>query len=162
MALRIGHNGWVIWLTLLVGLLLSVVPMPEFMEIGRPLWLAMLLTFWTLTLPHRVGLFTAWVMGIAEDVLYGSLLGQTALVLSLVVFLVRSLAPRLRAFPIWQQSFVLLVVYGIAQLLALWLNALAGSRPPTLVFLTPSLVSALLWPWIYLLLRGLRLRFGVN
>ena len=140
MALRIGHNGWVIWLTLLVGLLLSVVPMPEFMEIGRPLWLAMLLTFWTLTLPHRVGLLTAWVMGIAEDVLYGSLLGQTALV----------------------QSFVLLVVYGIAQLLALWLNALAGSRPPTLVFLTPSLVSALLWPWIYLLLRGLRLRFGVN
>ena len=97
-----------------------------------------------------------------EDVLYGSLLGQTALVLSLVVFRVRSLAQRLRAFPIWQQSFVLLVVYGIAQLLALWLNALAGSRPPTLVFLTPSLVSALLWPWIYLLLRGLRLRFGVN
>ena len=97
MALRIGHNGWVIWLTLLVGLLLSIVPMPEFMEIGRPLWLAMLLTFWTLALPHRVGLLTAWVMGIAEDVLYGSLLGQTALVLSLVVFLVRSLAQRLRA-----------------------------------------------------------------
>ncbi|WP_286786900.1 MULTISPECIES: rod shape-determining protein MreD [unclassified Pseudomonas] len=162
MAFRIGHNGWVIWLTLLVGLLLSVAPMPDFIEIGRPLWLSMFLTFWTLALPHRVGLSTAWVFGLAEDVLYGNLLGQNALILSLVVFLVQSLQQRLRVFPIWQQGFVLLVVYGISQLVQLWLNTLTGNRPPTLVFLAPSLVSALLWPWVYLVLRDLRTRFNVS
>jgi rod shape-determining protein MreD len=162
MAFRIGHNGWVIWVTLLLGLLLSVAPMPDFMEIGRPLWLAMFLTFWTLALPHRVGLSTAWVFGLAEDVLYGNLLGQNALILSLVVFLVQSLQQRLRVFPIWQQGFVLLVVFGISQLVQLWLNTLTGNRPPTLVFLTPSLVSALLWPWVYLVLRDLRTRFNVS
>jgi rod shape-determining protein MreD len=75
---------------------------------------------------------------------------------------VQSLQQRLRVFPIWQQGFVLLVVYGISQLVQLWLNTLTGNRPPTLVFLAPSLVSALLWPWVYLVLRDLRTRFNVS
>jgi rod shape-determining protein MreD len=44
----------------------------------------------------------------------------------------------------------------------LWLNALTGNRPPTLAFLLPALVSALLWPWVFTALRGLRLRLNVN
>ena len=69
-----------------------------------------------------------------------------ALVLVLITFLVLSLQQRLRMFPMWQQSTVLLVVFGLAQLVQLWLNALTGSRPPTLAFVLPALVSALLWP----------------
>ena len=38
------RNGWVIWLSLALGLLLSVSPLPEFMQIGRPLWVALILT----------------------------------------------------------------------------------------------------------------------
>ncbi|MGC4007926.1 MAG: rod shape-determining protein MreD [Pseudomonas sp.] len=157
-----SNNGWGIWLTLLAALLLSVAPMPSFMEIGRPLWLAMFLTYWVLDLPHKVGMLTAWVFGVAEDVLYGSLLGQNALILSLIICLVLSLHQRLRMFPIWQQCLVLLVVFGLAQLVQLWISALTGNRQPTLVFLLPALVSALLWPWVYTLLRGLRLRLKIN
>ncbi|MBO3275072.1 rod shape-determining protein MreD [Pseudomonas schmalbachii] len=162
MAAHGSRNGWVVWLSLLLALLLSVAPMPSFMEIGRPLWLAMVLTYWVLYLPHKVGMFTAWVLGLAADVLYGSLLGQNALVLGLIVFLVLNLQQRLRMFPIWQQCLVLLVVFGLAQLVQLWLNTLTGNRPPTLVFLLPALVSALLWPWVYALLRGLRVRLSIN
>ncbi len=57
---------------------------------------------------------------------------------------------------------LLLVVYGLAQLLQLWLNALTGNRPPTLTFLLPALVSALLWPWVYALLQFVRLRLNVR
>ena len=49
-------NGWIVWLTFAVGLLLSVSPLPQFMEILRPLWLALLLAFWSLNLPHKVGM----------------------------------------------------------------------------------------------------------
>ncbi|MGH8353316.1 MAG: rod shape-determining protein MreD [Pseudomonas sp.] len=156
------RNGWVIWLSFAVALLLSVAPMPSFMEIGRPLWLALFLTYWTLALPHRVGMTSAWLLGLAEDVLYGSLLGQNALILSLICFLVLTLHQRLRMFPIWQQSLVLLVVFGLAQLVQLWLNALTGNRPPTLAFVLPALVSALLWPWVFAALRGLHLRLNVH
>jgi rod shape-determining protein MreD len=161
MAVR-ASNIWVVWVTLGLALLLSVSSMPRFMEVGRPLWLALFLTFWVLALPHRVGMTTAWGLGILADVLNGSLLGQNALMLTLITFLVLTLHQRLRMFPMWQQCTVLLVVFGLAQLVQLWLNALSGSRPPTLMFILPALVSALLWPWICVILRGLQQRLGVN
>ncbi|PJE39196.1 MAG: rod shape-determining protein MreD [Pseudomonas sp.] len=157
-----ASNIWVVWLTLAVALLLSVSSMPKFMELGRPLWLALFLTYWVLAVPHRVGMTTAWVIGLLADVLNGTLLGQNALILTLITFLVLTLHQRLRMFPMWQQSTVLLVVFGLAQLVQLWLNALTGSRPPTLTFVLPALVSALLWPWVCTLLRGLHQRLGVN
>lgn len=157
-----SRNLWVIWVSFALALLLSVAPMPAFMETGRPLWLALFLTAWTLALPHRVGMTTAWVLGLAADVLYGTLLGQNALILTFITFLVLSLHQRLRMFPMWQQSLVLLVVFGLAQLVQLWLNALTGNRPPTLLFILPALVSALLWPWVYGALRLIRQRLSVN
>ena len=64
-----SRNGWIVWLTFLIGILLSVSPLPVFMEILRPLWLALLLTFWALYMPHTVGMVTAFCLGLAEDVL---------------------------------------------------------------------------------------------
>ncbi|HSX90842.1 MAG TPA: rod shape-determining protein MreD [Pseudomonas sp.] len=157
-----ARNVWVIWVSLAVALLFSVASMPRFMEIGRPLWLALFLTYWVLALPHRVGMATAWCVGLLADVLNGSLLGQNALILTLITFLVMTLHQRLRMFPMWQQSTVLLVVFGLAQLVQLWLNALTGSRPPTLAFILPALVSALLWPWVCVILRGVHQRMSVN
>jgi rod shape-determining protein MreD len=157
-----SSNTWFIWLTFGLAFLLSVSSMPKFMELGRPLWLALFLTYWVLALPHRVGMTTAWVVGLLADVLNGTLLGQNALILTLITFLVLTLHQRLRMFPMWQQSMVLLVVFGLAQLVQLWLNALTGSRPPTLTFVLPALVSALLWPWVCTLLRGLHQRLGAN
>lgn len=162
MASSRAGNGWVVWLTFAIGLLLSVSPMPQFMEILRPLWLALLLAFWALALPHKVGMTTAWVLGLAEDVLYGTLLGQNALILSLTTFLILSLAQRMRVFAMWQQCLVILVVFGLAQLAQLWLSALTGNRQPTLALLLPALMSALLWPWVSYALRGLRRRLGIN
>ncbi len=157
-----ASNTWFVWLTLALALLLSVASMPKFMELGRPLWLALFLTYWVLALPHRVGMTTAWALGLLADVLNGTLLGQNALILTLITFLVLTLHQRLRMFPMWQQSTVLLVVFGLAQLVQLWLNALTGSRPPTVAFVLPALVSALLWPWVCAILRGLHQRIGVN
>ena len=157
-----SSNTWVVWLTFALAFLLSVSSMPKFMELGRPLRLALFLTYWVLALPHRVGMTTAWGVGLLADVLNGTLLGQNALILTLITFLVLTLHQRLRMFPMWQQSMVLLVVFGLAQLVQLWLNALTGSRPPTLAFVLPALVSALLWPWVCTLLRGLHQRLGVN
>ena len=157
-----ARNVWVIWLSFAVALLFSVASMPQFMEIGRPLWLALFLTYWVLALPHRVGMASAWCVGLLADVLNGSLLGQNALILTLITFLVMTLHQRLRMFPMWQQSTVLLVVFGLAQLVQLWLNALTGGRPPTLAFILPAVVSALLWPWVCVILRGVHQRMSVN
>ncbi|MGY2161013.1 rod shape-determining protein MreD, partial [Pseudomonas tolaasii] len=69
---------------------------------------------WALALPHKVGMVTAMCLGLMEDVLYGTLLGQNALILTLITFLVLSLQQRLRMFPMWQQCLVILVIFGLA------------------------------------------------
>lgn len=155
------RSSLIIGLTFLVALLLSVMPMPAPLELGRPMWLAMVLAYWVMALPHRVGLLTAWVTGLATDVLYGQLFGQHALVMTLVAWMILLLHQRIRRFPLWQQSLVMLPVLGIAQMLLLWLNSLTGNRPPTLMFLLPAVVSAILWPWVFSVLRGVRRRFHV-
>ncbi|MCQ4346097.1 rod shape-determining protein MreD [Pseudomonas stutzeri] len=157
-----SSNGWFVWFTLLLGLLLSVAPMPEFMAVGRPLWLGLLVAYWSLAAPQRIGMTRLWLLGLAADVLYGTPLGQNALVLALIVFMLMSLHQRLRMFPVWQQSLVLLVVFGLVQLVQLWLNTLTGNRPPTLLFLFPALVSALLWPWVFTVMRWFSLRLHVS
>lgn len=151
-----GKMTAVMWATLVIALLLSVAPMPEHLEIGRPLWLALVLTFWAINYPHQVGLLTAWGLGLAQDILYGTLFGQHALALVLVVFLVLTLQQRLKLFPLWQQSCALLVIYGLAQLVLLWLSTLSGMRPEIGYYAVPVLVSCLLWPWLYLLLSNVK------
>jgi rod shape-determining protein MreD len=155
------NNGWVIWLSLVLALLLSIAPMPQSFALARPLWLGMFIAYWAIALPHRGGMGAAFFFGLMLDVLSGTLLGQNGLPLILVTFLVLSLQQRLRMFPLLQQSLVLLVILGLGELVHLWLNTLAGNRPPTLLFLVPVPVSALLWPWVFVALQWARRRFDV-
>ena len=98
----------IIWITIVAGMVLAVVPMPQFvpLELGflRPDWVAMVLVYWIIALPHRVGIPTAWLAGIAVDVLLGSLIGQHALAYVLIAYVVASLYQRLRMFSVWQQA----------------------------------------------------------
>ncbi len=155
-----SRNGWMIWMTFAVGMLLSVVPFPH-VEILRPMFLALPLAYWALEMPHKIGMASAFCLGLAQDVLFGTLLGHNALILTLITFLILSLQQRVRMFPMWQQSLVILVVLGLAQLLQLWLSALTGNRQ-TLAVLLPALISALLWPWVSFGLRGLSRRYKIN
>ena len=155
------RSSLIIGLSFVAALILSVVPMPAPFDAGRPMWLAMVVAYWVMALPHRVGLLTAWVAGLATDVLFGELFGQNALVLVMVAWLVLLLYQRIRRFPLWQQSLVMLPVLGIAQMVSLWLSSLVGNRPPTLLYLLPALVSTVLWPWVFTVLRLLRRRFHV-
>lgn len=162
-----GYRTWVIWLTFLIALLLTTAPMPESMEWGRPQWVALVLIYWVVALPHRVGLWSAWIVGLLLDVLLGSLLGANALSLAIVAYLVQRLHQRIRMFPPWQQAFLVLVLVGIQQLLLYWTQWLSGTASTntsdnSLIFLLPSVVSCLLWPWLFVVLRGVRRALRVN
>ena len=155
-----------IWITIIAGMVLAVVPMPQLVpiELGflRPDWVALVLVYWIIALPHRVGILTAWLAGIAMDVLLGSLIGQHALSYVLIAYVALSLYQRLRMFSVWQQSTVLFVLLGINQLVGFWIESVAGLADWRFWYLLPALSGAFLWPWVFLMLRSLRRWTGMT
>ncbi|KOR31223.1 rod shape-determining protein MreD [Achromatium sp. WMS2] len=147
---------------LLISLMLSIMPIPEWARDFRPQWVTLSLIYWCLALPHRVSVGSAWILGITQDVLYGTLLGQHALGLSIVAFAAATLHLRLRIFPLWQQSCIVLLLLLLERLVELWVMGATGQVVPSLWYWMPALTSALLWSWIYIVLRDIRRRFNVT
>src|SRR5690606_16128595 len=158
-----SHNTWVILLTCVLASFLTMVPMPEWLEPYRPEWVALTLIYWVIALPHRVGLFFAWILGFFMDVLEGSLLGLNAVALALIAYIALSLYQRLRMFTPLQQSGTVMMLVGIHQLILFWVQtATDQSTAPNLMFLMSSVSSAVVWPFVFLTLRYLRRTFRVN
>jgi len=156
------QNGGVILVLFLIALMLSVMPLPEWARDFRPQWVTLMLIYWCMALPQRVGLGTAWTLGVFEDVLTGSLLGQHALALSVTAYLTLRLHRRIRVFPLWQQSLSVFVLLLVDSLLSLWVIWATGQPTPSLWYWMPTLVGTLLWPWFYIVLRDVRRRFKVS
>ena len=156
-----ANSYWVILVTFIAALVLAVLPLPQWLLWGRPEWLALVVIYWTIAVPERVGVFSGLVLGLLLDVLEGAVLGQNALALAATALLASILYQRLRVFSLWQQAAIVFVLVGINQLLCQWIQNLEGAGAPSMLFLLPAVSSALLWPLLLPLLRGLRRHYRV-
>jgi len=159
---RSSGGTLIITATFLCSFVLSQLPLPRVMDWARPEWVALVLIFWVLMLPHRVGMGTAFVVGIVLDLIKGSVLGLSALSLVTIAYVTHLLHQRILMYPIWQQGFLVLVLIGINQLIFHWMQVLVGMTGNNLLFLLPSVVSALFWPWIFIVLNGIRQLFRIQ
>jgi len=158
-----NNATWVVYLTFVVAFLLAVVPFPEWAMNYRPQWVAMVLIYWAMALPYRVGIGFAWVAGLLVDVLDGSLLGLPAVALAIIAYITLSLHQRLRMFSSLQQSAVVLAMTGLYMLMTHWMKIAADQAVTSdLFFLLGPLSSAFLWPWVFVLLRQMRRGFSVR
>lgn len=159
---RSGRQGtWVIVVSFVLAFMLTTVPLPEVVRDLRPAWVTLVLVYWCLALPERVGVAAGWFAGLFQDAMVGTLLGQHALGLSLVAFFAVKLHQRLRVIPLWQQAVSVLVLVLLERGLSLWIRGILGVPGHWYQALWPALVSALLWPWVFIILRDLRRRFRV-
>ena len=144
--------------TFAVALLLSIMPGPDWIDPFRPDWVGIVLIYWCLALPNRVNVGIGWIVGFILDVLYGSLLGEQALAKSLVAFLTVKLHLQIRMFPRWQQAVTVFVLIGLSHLLVLWIKTATGYKFESWTYWIPSIVSMLIWPWLFVILREIRRR----
>jgi rod shape-determining protein MreD len=142
-----------IWLTLAAGLALDLLPW------GRtplvPDFLALVLVFWNVHQPRRVGMGASFLFGLLIDVHDGALFGEHALAYTLLSYGSIALHRRILWFPVLSQSLFVLPLLLLAQLASaavrLWVG---GASSNWWVGLIESVVGALLWPivnWILLL-----------
>ncbi len=158
-----SHGTWVILLSFAVAYLLAIVPIPDWALNYRPQWVVMVLIYWAIALPYRVGMGFAWVAGLLLDILEGSMLGLNALAFAIVAYIALSLHQRLRMFSAVQQSGLVLALIGLHMMMVHWMKIATNQTVSSnLLFLLGALASAFLWPWIFVFLRQLRVGFGVR
>jgi len=104
---RLRDNPWVLPASLVVALLLGLLPLPALLQPLRPYWLALVLAYWVIEAPERVGLGVAFTSGVIADLLYGGVLGEQALRLVMLAFILQRFRARIRFFPMSQQMLAI-------------------------------------------------------
>ena len=155
---RMRGGGSLFWGSFVLALLLGLLPMPGWGALFKPYWLALVLCFWLLEAPERVGLGTAFLFGLAGDLLFGTLLGEQAMRLTILAFIVLRFRARLRFFTLAQQAVALLALLLNDRAVVLMVRGFAGEGLPPLAFWLSPVAGMLLWPWLFLLLDDLRLK----
>src|SRR5947207_1442246 len=109
-------QSWLVIISsILIALMLTMLPIPEWAIWLRPAWVLLVLIFWSYVMPYRVNLGTAWFVGICLDVLNGTLLGEHALALTIVIYLVVQMHSRFRMYSLLQQSLMVFLFVFIYQ-----------------------------------------------
>nr|WP_319564203.1 rod shape-determining protein MreD [uncultured Rhodoferax sp.] len=124
--------------------------------VGRAVWvpdiLALVLVFWVIHQPLRIGVGVAFVLGLAMDVHRSSLLGQHALAYTTLSFLAIGIHRRLLWFSVPSQAAQVLPFFFAAHVLSLVVRLMTGGDFPGWWMVLAPLLEALLWPVVSVLL----------
>ena len=152
--LLLPANPLFIWGSVLVALLLNMLQNMGLWgrAAGMPDFLALVLVFWSIHQPQRVGISAAFVFGLLMDVHQGAMLGQHALAYSVLSFLAIAIHRRLLWFTVPSQAAQVLPLFLAAHTIALVVRLLAGGTFPGFWILLAPLLEALLWPVVSVLL----------
>ncbi|WP_374249697.1 rod shape-determining protein MreD [Thermomonas sp.] len=152
------RNGWVLPASLALALLLGLLPLPGLLQPLRPYWLALVLAYWVLEAPERVGLGSAFLLGLVADLAFGGLLGEQSLRLVVLAFILERFRARLRFFPVSQQALAVGVLLLNDRVIGAAIHVVMGAPALQWAYWLSPLPGLLLWPPLRLLLDSLRLR----
>ena len=142
--------GFIVF-SLLVALILNFLPTSAWPWV--PDWVALVLVFWSIREPRRVGMGAGFLLGVAMDVADVSLLGQHALAYVLAAYGAAYLSRRILWFPLLQQALHVLPLLLLVQLVQFGVRVMPGASLPGLdYFIGPLVGVCLWWPLTFILL----------
>ena len=148
--LLLPANPLFIWASLIAALLLNMLPL------GRVAWMpdfmALVLVFWNVHQPLRVGIGLAFMFGLGIDVHQSSLLGQHALSYTALSFFAIMIHRRLLWFSVPTQALQVLPLFAAAHGVELIIRLISGGTFPGWWLLMAPLLESLLWPVVSIML----------
>lgn len=127
------------------------------LPLGRVAWtpdvLVLLLAFWGVHQPLRVGMGLAFALGLCMDVQQSALLGQHALAYTVLMYGTRMTHRRVLWFRPWSQALQMIGLFALAHAVQVLIGLFSGGGLPGLGVVVAPLLEALLWPlasWVLL------------
>lgn len=141
-----GLNRIPMLLSVVFGLILSVVPLPHWLNIARPDFLVIVVLYWSIMVPRAGGLMLAFFAGLLLDAFKGVVLGQHALALCLASYVAIKLHLRVRIFPVLHQALTVFWLLALYQFMLFWIDGMSGHPITNYARWIPAFTGALLWP----------------
>ena len=150
--LRIPHWGY-IFTTVVLAALLSVIPLPKSIQAFWPDWFNLIVFYWVLVLPLHLGVTFGWLLGLVEDIISFSLLGQHALGKALTGMVAGIFSRKFYLFNVVEKILFMFVLQVINIGIVSIVNLLALDMPVRLSMWQPAISTALVWPIVAFLLH---------
>jgi rod shape-determining protein MreD len=148
--LLLPANPMFVWGTLFLALMLNMLP------IGRTPWipdfLALVVVFWAVHQPLRIGVGAAFLFGLAMDVHQASLLGQHALAYTVLSFGAIAIHRRLLWFTVPSQAVQVFPLFAAAHAISILIRIIAGANFPGWDIILAPILEAMLWPVVSVML----------
>jgi rod shape-determining protein MreD len=139
--------------TLIVALMVNLLPWSGPWLVAKPDFVALIVLYWCIQQPRKLGFAAAWLMGLMMDVAVGSLLGQHALAYSVLAFAGIVLHRRVLMFTMKNQILHVIPILLLNDLVVLVIRKLAGADFPGFGYFVGSLIAGALWPVMCFLLK---------
>ena len=159
---RARLQNWMFSGSLLAAFLLQLMPLPPGAEPFKPYWLGLVVVYWAIEAPERMGLGLAFALGLVGDLLVGELLGEQAMRLVVIAFIVLRFRSRLRFFPLGQQALAVLALLLNDRVVMLMVRGFSGAPMPPPSFWFAPVIGMLAWPFVFLLFDDLRMRLRAS
>ena len=121
-----------------------------------PDWIAIVVVYWALATPNRIGPFVGFIIGTLLEVLFVRKFGVLGFGLATLAFVINTTSQQLRALSIWQQTLSVAGLIGFFKLLTGWLYGLIVGFTITSEYWYSLVGSLLIWPFAFILLEELR------
>ncbi|MFT5258354.1 MAG: rod shape-determining protein MreD [Saprospiraceae bacterium] len=151
---RIPHWQTIV-VSFVVAIFLTLVPLPDFLRYARPDWMGLIVIYWVLNLPRHLGVFFGWATGLLHDILSFSLLGLHTLGKALMAAVMSSNTEQVKRFNVIEQILMVFFLQSINIAIIAWVNNLTIGTEIKLVFWQSAISTALLWPFVALVLSRL-------
>jgi rod shape-determining protein MreD len=148
--LLLPANPLFIGFTLMVALGVQLLPLGR--QPAMPDLLALVLVFWNVHQPRRVGIGVAFLFGLLVDVNDGAVLGQHALAYTLLSYFAITIHRRLLWFGVAEQALQIAPLFFAAHVVSLAVRMIAGGMFPGWWMLLAPALEAMLWPLATVLL----------
>lgn len=131
---------------MIVSLILTIAPLPNWADTFRPDWVALTLVYWAIMLPRTYSVGRAWLAGLVLDVAQGTLFGQHALAMCFAVYIAVKFHLQMRVFPLPQMTATIFALLTAYQFILFWINGVAGITAPPVTYWGPVISGTVLWP----------------
>lgn len=146
------------WLSIALAFFIMIIPMAEWLAALRPFVLALVMMFWILETPRKMGLGRVFLIGLLLDLTSFAMLGEHAFRLLLMAGVVHQLRNQFRFYPIWQQSLFMLAILYVDLVVLSGLRLIQGLPQPAIETWISPVLAFLVWPWLYMFLDNLRMQ----